>query len=109
MEDAVDPGLADPHEALEPQAEGEGAPSSYGPTPTDPMLEALLWLCRHHGVDRTPASLLNGMQLNGPMTAVQAVQLLRQAGFSATLVRRPPSKILTLLMPVVLLLKNGDA
>ena len=110
MEDAVDPGLADPHEALEqPQAEGEGAPSSYGPTPTDPMLEALLWLCRHHGVDRTPASLLNGMPLNGPMTAVQAVQLMRQAGFSATLVRRPPSKILTLLMPVVLLLKNGDA
>ena len=110
MEDAVDPGLADPNELQEQsQAEGEGAPSSHGPTPTDPMLEALLWLCRHHGVDRTPASLLNGMQLNGPMTAVQAVQLLRQAGFSATLVRRPPSKILTLLMPVVLLLKNGDA
>jgi len=87
VEDAVDPGLADPHEALEqPQAEGEGAPSSYdGPPPTDPMLEALLWLCRHHGVDATPVSLLNGLQLNGPLPAMQALQLRPQAASNAML------------------------
>jgi len=106
VETAVDPGLADPHEALAPDAEGGGASL---PT-ADPLLEAMMWLCRHHGVERSQASLLNGMNVGeGAMTAAQAVQVLRQAGFSATLVRRPPSKILSLLMPVVLLLRNGDA
>jgi len=104
VETVFDPGSADPHEAPEPQVEGTGASAA-----TDPMLEALLYLCRHHGVERSPASLLNGMNFEGAMTATQAVELLRKAGFSATLVRRPPSKILSLLMPVVLLLRNGDA
>lgn len=75
----------------------------------DPLMEALLWLCRHHGVERTPASLLNGVALNGPMTAPQAMALMQHAGFNAAIVKRPPGKILGLLMPVVLLLKNGDA
>ena len=43
------------------------------------------------------------------MTGQQAVEVLKRAGFSATLVKRPPGKILGLLMPVVLLLRNGDA
>jgi len=75
----------------------------------DPLLDALVWLCRHHGVDRSEHSLLNGLALDGPLKPDQAVQVLRQAGFSASLVRRPPSKILSLLMPVVLILRNGDA
>jgi ATP-binding cassette subfamily C protein LapB len=75
----------------------------------DPLLEALLWLCRHHGIERSEQSLLDGLALDGPMTPQQAVSLLRHAGFSASVVRRPPGKILSLLMPVVMLLKNGDA
>ena len=90
----------------DPMLEGVGASDGAA---SDPLLEALLWLCHHHGVERTSVSLLNGMALNGPMTAPQAMGLLQQAGFNAAIVKRPPSKILTLLMPVVLLLKNGDA
>lgn len=75
----------------------------------DPLLEALLWLCRHHGVDRSMASLLDGQHPQGPLAGAHAVEIMRRAGFSATLVKRPPSKILGLLMPVVLLLRNGDA
>lgn len=86
--------------------EGVGAGSPGG---VDPLMEALQWLCHHHGLDRSPVSLLNGLALNGPMTAQQAVTLMQNAGFNAAIVRRPPSKILSLLMPVVLLLRNGDA
>lgn len=75
----------------------------------DPLLEAMLWLCRHHGVERTVASLLDGQRPEGHLTGAQAVAAMRRAGFSATLVKRPPGKILSLLMPVVLLLRNGDA
>lgn len=94
----------EPLEAPEPQVAVTGVRDGV-----DPLLEALMWLCRHHGIERSEHSLLNGLALQGPMSAQQAVQLLRQAGFSASLVRRPPGKILSLLMPVVMLLKNGDA
>jgi ATP-binding cassette subfamily C protein LapB len=89
----------------EPMAAGVGAALS-----SDPLLEAIVWLCHHHGIDRSEVSLLDGFQPGeAGITAPQAVEVLKRVGFSATLVRRPPSKILTLLMPVVMLLKNGDA
>jgi ATP-binding cassette subfamily C protein LapB len=89
----------------EPMAAGVGAALS-----SDPLLEAIVWLCHHHGIDRSEVSLLDGFQPGeAGITALQAVEVLKRVGFSATLVRRPPSKILTLLMPVVMLLKNGDA
>lgn len=76
---------------------------------TDPLLAAVMWLCQHHGLNRSEQSLLNGQALNGALKPQQAVDALRRAGFSASLVQRPPRKILSLLMPVVLLLNNGDA
>lgn len=96
--------LIEPVDLPEPSMAGEGADALV-----DPLLEAVMWLCKHHGIDRTENSLLNGARPDGPMTGAQAVELLKRAGFSSTLVKRPPSKILGLLMPVVLLLKNGDA
>ncbi len=84
-------------------------PSAAVGSGVDPLLQALLWVCRYYGVDRTPQSLLGSVALDGPMTAVQALTVLREAGFNAGVVARKPSKILALLMPVVLLLKNGDA
>ncbi|MGC4062131.1 MAG: type I secretion system permease/ATPase [Aquabacterium sp.] len=108
MDPTSEPDLIEPMDDVpdEPAQAGEGAAVSS----SDPLLEAIIWLCHHHGIDRSEASLLDGFQPgeNG-ITAPQAVQVLKQVGFSATLVRRPPSKILTLLMPVVMLLKNGDA
>lgn len=92
---------------LAPEPAGDARVSARGQT--DPLLEAVLWLCRHHGVMRSEQSLLDGQTLEEGLTADQALQVLRQAGFSATLVRRTPGKILSLLMPVVLLLRNGDA
>jgi ATP-binding cassette subfamily C protein LapB len=89
----------------EPMAAGVGTALS-----SDPLLEAIVWLCHHYGIDRSEVSLLDGFQPSeAGITPAQAVEVLKRVGFSATLVRRPPSKILTLLMPVVMLLKNGDA
>ena len=96
--------LIEPIGTPEPEMAGEGEDLA-----SDPLLEAVLWLCRHHGVERTAHSLLDGTRPEGAMTGIQAVDVLRRAGFSATLVRRPPGKILSLLMPVVMLLRNGDA
>jgi ATP-binding cassette subfamily C protein LapB len=98
-EDAPDeaPAVADPADAL---------PAVAAP---DPLLDALLWLCHHHRADRTPVSLLNGMSVNGPLGPKQAIQLLDGAGFNAALIKRPPGKILSMLLPAILLLKNGDA
>lgn len=76
---------------------------------SDPLLDAVVSLCRLHRLERSAHALLQGVALDGPLTPQQALAILRRAGFSASLVKRPPSKILGLLMPVVMLLRNGDA
>ena len=110
MDTPFEPDPIEPVGAPEQDA-GEGAAvSDAGVGGSDPLLEAVTWLCRHHGIDRSEASLLDGMQVGEQgLSPPDAVKLLKRAGFSATLVKRPPSKILGLLMPVVMLLKNGDA
>jgi len=105
LQDEHDRPLHEPELAPEP----EGEVLAEGERQADPLLEAVLWLCRHHGVMRSEQSLLDGKALTGALTPDQALQILRDAGFSATLVKRSPGKILSLLMPVVLLLRNGDA
>lgn len=75
----------------------------------DPLLQSLLWLCNHHGRPRTPQSLLAGMGIDQLLTPPLAVRVMTEAGFNAAVVEREPQHILGLLLPVVLLLKNGDA
>jgi len=74
----------------------------------DPLLSALLWLCRHHGLERSGAALLDGIALDGRLTPSQALTALRNAGFNAGLVQRAPRDILCLLFPALLFLKNGE-
>jgi ATP-binding cassette subfamily C protein LapB len=105
---AVEPNFDLPPDDAPAVSDPEAA--AVGPrVSADPLLEAVTWLCRHHGLERSEHALLDGVALEGPLTPPQALTILRRAGFSASLVRRPPSKILGLLMPVVLLLRNGDA
>jgi ATP-binding cassette subfamily C protein LapB len=76
---------------------------------SDPLLQSLLWLCQHHGRPRTPQALLAGLGIDQMLTPPLAVRVLNEAGFNAAVVEREPQHILALLLPVVLLLKNGDA
>ena len=101
---ATDPAAA-PGPAV---ATPDGAPdaASLG---ADALLSAVIWLCRHHGIDRTPHSLLSGLGISQLLTAPLAVRVLHEAGFNASVVEREPRQILALLLPAILLLKNGDA
>jgi ATP-binding cassette subfamily C protein LapB len=75
----------------------------------DPLLQSLVWLCAHHGRARSAQSLLAGPGIAQQLTAPLAVRVLQEAGFNASVVEREPGQILALLLPAVLLLKNGDA
>lgn len=75
----------------------------------DPLLQALVWLCSHHGRPRSGPSLLAGPGIAQTLTPPLAVRVLQEAGFNASVVEREPSQILALLLPAVLLLKSGDA
>ncbi len=75
----------------------------------DPLLHATAWLTRHHGRERSPASLVAGMPISGAVAPDQAVRILQEAGFNAGLVQRRISEIHSLLFPAVLLLNNRDA
>lgn len=75
----------------------------------DALAHALGWLTGHHGRERTPESLLSGQPLSGRLGPDQALRALREAGFSAGLVQRRVADLHSLLLPAVLLLKEGDA
>ncbi len=75
----------------------------------DALVQAVVWLCKHHGRERSAESLLAGTPLDGNLGPDQAVRVMREAGFNAGLIQRKISDIHALLLPAVLLLKNGDA
>ena len=75
----------------------------------DALAQALVWLTRHHGNERSATSLFEGQQVSGPVGPDQALRALREAGYNAGLVQRAIPDFHDLLLPVVLLLRNGDA
>ncbi|MBL8349008.1 MAG: type I secretion system permease/ATPase [Burkholderiaceae bacterium] len=75
----------------------------------DALAQALLWLMRHHGQDRSFSSLFESQQIDGLVGPDQAVRALRDAGWNAALVQRGIGDFSDLLLPVVLLLRSGDA
>ena len=74
----------------------------------DALAQAIVWLCRHHGRERSAESLLASTPVEGALGPDQAVRIMRDAGFNAGLIQKRISDIHALLMPAVLLLKNGD-
>lgn len=76
---------------------------------SDALLQALVWLGKHHGRERSAQSLLTGTAVDGAIGPDQAVKVLRDAGYNAGLIQRRIGDIHALLLPAILLLKNGDA
>jgi len=85
------------------------SPQSNRHANQDPLLQAVVWLCAHHGQPRSAQSLLSGLGIDQLLTPPLAVRMLQEAGFKAALVKRDPATVMTLLLPVVLLLRGGDA
>jgi ATP-binding cassette, subfamily C, bacterial LapB len=75
----------------------------------DSLAQCLGWLTRHHGRERSVASLLADLTLDGTLQSEQALRALRDAGYEAGLLQRQLGEIHTLLMPAVLLLNDGQA
>jgi ATP-binding cassette subfamily C protein LapB len=96
------------HQRVEPTLELPPAEAA-GRFASDPLAQALAWLTRHHGRDRSAESLLSGQPVTGPLGPDQAVRAMREAGYNAGLVQRRVGDINALLLPAVLLLKNADA
>jgi len=75
----------------------------------DALAQALVWLTRYHGQERSVSSLFEGQHIDGLVGPDQALRALREAGWNAALVQRRIGDFHDLLLPVVLLLKSGDA
>ena len=101
----------DPHLQVEPRLDAPADPalSPAAGLAEDALAQALVWLTRHHGNERSVASLFEGQQISGPVGPDQALRALREAGYNAGLVQRAIGDFHDLLLPVVLLLKSGDA
>lgn len=86
-----------------------GAGSGAGVRQDDALAYALSWLTKHHGRERSAHSLVAGLPAHERLGPDLAIRALQEAGFNAGLLQRRISEIHPLLLPVVLLLKTGDA
>ncbi|MEZ5739775.1 MAG: hypothetical protein R3E68_10165 [Burkholderiaceae bacterium] len=76
----------------------------------DPSLaHALSWMTGHHGRVRSVEALFGELGLPAPLTGQHAVRVLREAGFKADVLERPLAQIHPMMLPVILLMRDGGA
>ena len=82
--------------------------TDQGPIETGgPLLSALMALCLYHGRTAHRDTLITGLPLtNGKLTPSVFQRAAKRAKFSSRLLRRPLSRINTVLLPAILLLDN---
>ena len=90
-------------------AAGPAPPRAGAAVGEDPLAYAISWITRHHGRDRSPASLLAELPAVDRLDPLLAIRALQDAGFHAGLMERRIGDISSLLLPAVLLLEDGDA
>ena len=76
----------------------------------DPLSACILWLAQSHGISTTYAAITEGLPLvNGALSPSLFSRAVARIGFNSHLVQQPVSRINTVLLPCVLLLKNNKA
>ncbi|KIE21878.1 ABC transporter [Vibrio sinaloensis] len=76
----------------------------------DPLLNSLIYVSRYYGLANSPEALINGLPLaDGKLTPFLFPRSAERAGLVAKENRAPLKDISQLVLPVVLLLKSGDA
>ncbi|MDN3612117.1 type I secretion system permease/ATPase [Vibrio ostreicida] len=76
----------------------------------DPLLNSLIYVSRYFGLANSPEALINGLPLtDGKLTPFLFPRAAERAGLVAKENRSDLSDISELVLPVVLLLKSGDA
>ena len=76
----------------------------------DPLLNSLIYVSRYYGLANSPEALINGLPLSdGKLTPFLFPRSAERAGLVAKENRSDLTAISDLVLPVVLLLKGGDA
>jgi len=76
----------------------------------DPLLNSLIYVSRYYGLANSPDALINGLPLSdGLLTPFLLPRSAERAGLVAKENRSPFSEISDLVLPAILLLKEGDA
>ncbi|MGC9459862.1 type I secretion system permease/ATPase, partial [Vibrio genomosp. F10] len=76
----------------------------------DPLLNSLIYVSRYYGLANSPEALINGLPLSeGKLTPFLFPRSAERAGLVAKENQAQLKDIPTLILPVVLLLKDGDA
>jgi ATP-binding cassette subfamily C protein LapB len=86
-----------------------GARLEPSPAETDRLLQALLWVCNSHGIQKSHASFLAGLPAMGKLSVEHGIRAMQASGFSVKLAKRDPASLPIEIYPVVLLLKDGGA
>ncbi|MBF0382728.1 MAG: type I secretion system permease/ATPase [Magnetococcales bacterium] len=107
----------DPPEHEKPDQEGElcqeKKPLELQPpfSPEDPLLESLVFLCKHHGRPRSAEVLKAGLPTpsHGRLTPNLFIRAAESVGFKSRIVKRRLETIQEQVLPVVLVLQDGRA
>jgi len=84
--------------------------TSQSSTTDDPLLSALLSICKLMHSPHSAESLTSGLPLeNGKLSPSLFIRAAKRAGFSSRLIKRPLNDISNLVLPAVLLLNNNKA
>lgn len=76
----------------------------------DPLLNSLIYVSRYYGLANSPEALINGLPLtDGKLTPFLFPRFAERAGLVAKENRSDLQSISQLVLPVVLILKGGDA
>ncbi|WP_038177459.1 type I secretion system permease/ATPase [Vibrio pacinii] len=76
----------------------------------DPLLNSLIYVSRYYGLANSPEALINGLPLSdGKLTPFLFPRAAERAGLVAKENRAELDEISQLVLPVVLILKGGDA
>lgn len=76
---------------------------------TDALAQAIAWLTKHHGRERSVESLLANQPVSGALTPGLALRVLDDAGYNAGVIERRLAELHELLLPAVLLCRDGSA
>lgn len=87
----------------------EGQHAVHAEAGPDTLLGAVHWLCVHHGLTISAAALQAGLPRDARLSPTLAVRVLEQAGIGAGWVKRDAGDLLSYLLPVALLRKDGGA
>lgn len=87
----------------------DSAKSAPNATNEDTLLQSVMLLCAHHGIDGSERAMFAGLPALTPLEPGLALLALERAGLSATMALRKAAKISEHLFPVILLRKDVAA